>query len=437
MNKKKSVVLLSVIAVVMVVLTVLTFARFRIPAYKNGTKIYDSFLGAIALDQDLEGGVAYELTLIEDISEENEEIDVNDVINTLQLRLSALGYENAVVKAFRESDTDAYSFRVEMKKTDSAEDDIKVVAAYGELEFVDGHGTYIMGSEGVKSAKYVYDSASSAHYVQLTFTKAGLNAIEEAMHAESEDEHDHAFTLAINLGDNQLFSSTLEESYIQQNSIYITNGTAEAAKQLALQISSGGLKYEFERSEQMTVAPTLGENAQSVIFVATALAVLVIFIALMVIYGGFGFVSAITVYAFLLVEILMMILVPGITLNIGGVVGIIAAIIFTVDSMVKIMNKTKAEYANGKTLKASVKTAYKKSIFSILETAGIFAALSLLVFFICSGTIKCFAITFGIGVVIAAVATMFFSQLMCAIFLPLLKDKSEKFFNLKRQEVAE
>ena len=43
MNKKKSIALLVVISIVLVVLAVLTFAQFRIPGYKNGTKIYQSF----------------------------------------------------------------------------------------------------------------------------------------------------------------------------------------------------------------------------------------------------------------------------------------------------------------------------------------------------------------------------------------------------------
>ena len=139
MNKKKSIALLSIIAIVMVVLTVLTFARFNIPAYKNGTRIYQSFLGAIHLDQDLEGGVAYELTLVEDVSSEDEDIDENEVIDTLQTRLTALGYENAVVKAFRQSETEEFSYRIEMKETSSVATDITVVAAYGEIEFADGN----------------------------------------------------------------------------------------------------------------------------------------------------------------------------------------------------------------------------------------------------------------------------------------------------------
>ena len=43
MNKKKSIALLVIISIVLVVLAVLTFAQFRLP-FKNGTKIYQSFL---------------------------------------------------------------------------------------------------------------------------------------------------------------------------------------------------------------------------------------------------------------------------------------------------------------------------------------------------------------------------------------------------------
>lgn len=428
MNKKKSIALLSVIAIVMVVLTVLTFARFQIPAYKNGTRIYQSFLGAVSLDQDLEGGVAYELTLVEDVSSEDEDIEENEVINTLQKRLSALGYDNAVVKAFRKSDTDAFSYRIEMRNTSSVATDISVVAAYGEIEFADGDSTYIMGADAVKSAKYTSQGGTS-HYVELKFTSEGLATLKEALNSAESD-----FTLKIKLGDDELFSSTLKEDYIQDNAIYITSQSAETAKQLALQISSGGLKYEYEVSEQMSITSALGNNASEMIFWAVCAAVLVMFIASIVIYGGFGFIADLTVFAFILIEILMMILVPGITLNIGGVIGIIASIILTFDGMFFIMNRIRKEYANGKTVKASVKAAYGKSIFAVLDVNIIFAAFALLVYFICSGNVQCFAITFGIGAVISALATMFFSQLLVNVFIPLFKGKSEGFLNLKREE---
>lgn len=437
MNKKKSIALLVVISIVLVVLAVLTFAQFRIPGYKNGTKIYQSFLGAVALDEDLEGGVAYELTLKDDITEEGEEVDPQEIVITLEKRLEALGYTGSIVTAYRAKDTDNYSFRVEMRNSDAAATDIGTVAAYGEIEFTDGNGNILFGDEELKSAKYVSQtvSATTSHYVQLKFTDNGLKILEDAIDAaaSSEDSSSTEFTLKITLGDTELFSSTLSKDYLADNSLLITSSDETTARRLALQISSGGLKYEYEISDALTVTPGLGENAASLTFWACFAAVIVIVIALCIMYGGFGAISSVSVFFFIMTEIIMLILVPGVTLNFAGVIGIMAAVLLTVDSMAIIMHRVREEYRNDKTVKAAIKTAYKRSILSILEIDCVLAVFSLLMFLICKGYAANFAVTFGIGVVLSALITMFFSQLLVYMALPLFKEKSEKFLKLKRE----
>ena len=436
MNKKKSIALLVVISVVLVVLAVLTFAQFRLPW--NDTRIYRSFLGAIELDSDLEEGVAYELTLKEDISVEDTDIEPDEVVLTLERRLEALGYRGAQVTAYRADETENWSFRVEMRSSDTAANDIAVAARYGELEFTDGNGTYLFGSEMVAGARYISQTvqATTSYYVELRFTNEGITALREAIAAGSTDSEGNAtdFTLTITLGDTQLFSSTLTEDYLSGNSLLITASDETTAQQLALQIDSGGLAYEYEVSDPMTVSPALGENAAALVFWACLAAFIVIVILAVSVYGGAGLISSVSAFLFVMLEIVMLIVVPGITLNMAGVVGILAALVLTADSMAIIMHRMREEFKNGKTVKAAVKAAYRRSMLTITEIDAVLAVFSLVMFFLCGGYANCFAITFGIGVVISALVTMFFSQLLAYMALPLFKDKSEKFLKLRRAE---
>lgn len=436
MNKKKSIALLVVISVVLVVLAVLTFAQFRLPW--NDTRIYRSFLGAIELDSDLEEGVAYELTLKEDISVEDTDIEPDEVVLTLERRMEALGYRGAEVTAYRADETENWSFRVEMRSSNTAADDIAVAARYGELEFTDGNGTYLFGSEMVAGARYISQTvqATTSYYVELRFTNEGITALREAIAAGSTDSEGNAtdFTLTITLGDTQLFSSTLTEDYLSGNSLLITASDETTAQQLALQIDSGGLAYEYEVSDPMTVSPALGENAAALVFWACLAAFIVIVILAVSVYGGAGLISSVSAFLFVMLEIVMLIVVPGITLNMAGVAGILAALVLTADSMAIIMHRMREEFKNGKTVKAAVKAAYRRSMLTITEIDAVLAVFSLVMFFLCGGYANCFAITFGIGVVISALVTMFFSQLLTYMALPLFKDKSEKFLKLRRAE---
>jgi hypothetical protein len=54
MGKGKSITLLTIISVLMAFILVMSFARFPVGEVKN----YNSLLGAIELDDDLEGGEA-------------------------------------------------------------------------------------------------------------------------------------------------------------------------------------------------------------------------------------------------------------------------------------------------------------------------------------------------------------------------------------------
>ena len=436
MTKKKSIALRVVISVALVVLAVLTFAQFRLPW--NDTRIYRSFLGAIELDSDLEEGVAYELTLKEDISVEDTDIEPDEVVLTLERRLEALGYRGAQVTAYRADETENWSFRVEMRSSDTAANDIAVAARYGELEFTDGNGTYLFGSEMVAGARYISQTvqATTSYFVELRFTNEGITALREAIAAGSTDSEGNAtdFTLTITLGDTQLFSSTLTEDYLSGNSLLITASDETTAQQLALQIDSGGLAYEYEVSDPMTVSPALGENAAALVFWACLAAFIVIVILAVSVYGGAGLISSVSAFLFVMLEIVMLIVVPGITLNMAGVVGILAALVLTADSMAIIMHRMREEFKNGKTVKAAVKAAYRRSMLTITEIDAVLAVFSLVMFFLCGGYANCFAITFGIGVVISALVTMFFSQLLTYMALPLFKDKSEKFLKLRRAE---
>ena len=114
MNKGKSITLLSIISVLMACVLVFTFMRFEV-----GVKNYNSLLGAVELDYDLEGGVAYTLTLADDNEEEVGD-NINAVIDTLENRLDQLGYGTYSVKAVKSTDesVEDYQIRIETKATE-------------------------------------------------------------------------------------------------------------------------------------------------------------------------------------------------------------------------------------------------------------------------------------------------------------------------------
>lgn len=443
MKKNKSITLLSIIGVIMAVLFFFTFARFEF-----GIKNYNSVLGAIDTEYDISGGTAFTLTLAKDNLKEVD--DVSDVTEKLSSRLEALGYDFykiTTVKSTEEGVKDS-DIRIELRaplnsygeldKT-TLQNDMSVVIAFGELQFF--AGAEANPSEEVLTDVDVIDEAYYAgsfagtdttyYQVAIKFTEEAYEVIKAGMTAGN-------YYFKIQLGENTLLagSEALSEEYFVDRTIQISAPSESQARQVALQINSGALEYKYEISEMSDVTSPYGVNVKNVSMIAIG-AIILLSIALAVIkYKGFAIVSGLSTLLFIVLELWMLILVPGIRLSLGGIIGIALSTLLTIAGFFVTFEKVGEEYAKGKTLKFSIATAYRKALKPIL-VSGIACGVSAFVLFLFSkGIIKGFAITFGIGAGLALIATLLFSRMFTSLLLPLTKNNSA-FYNLKKTDANE
>ena len=440
MSKRKSITLLSIISAVVAFVLVMTFVRFPI-----GIKDYNSVIGAIDLDYDLQGGTAYTLTLSKDNEEKVE--DINKVVDTFEYRLSELGYTLYSVKAVKSTNVNVkdYDIRIETKTTDSLADDIKVVAAYGEVTFYGGTSENptteilkdVTAIEDAQKLGSVVDADSNTFYqVAITFTQEGYDALMEEIDVAGSGS---SYYFLMKLGDNELplNKATISADDFVDRTLNVYLPTEALARQYALQIRTGGLAYMFDMDnlEPVSISSPYGSNVATKVLIAIIVLVVLIMVALIVLYRGLGIIGALSMLLFILGETWMLLAVPGIVLSMGSVIGIMVATIFTALGCVYVLEKIKTEYANSeKTVMAAIKKGFKDTLMAVIGagvTAGFFALMLIL---FASGLAKCFAVTFGIGVVIGVITVLLFARMYTALILPLV-EKKEKFLNLKRAEV--
>lgn len=443
MKKGKSITLLTIVCVLMALLIAMTFATFSV-----GVKNYNGVIGAIELDYDLKGGTAYTLTLAKDNVEEVEDID--EVIKTLEKRMNALGYQTYSVTAVKSTDEAVkdYDIRIEAKAstnkygepdTTALTQDINVVAAYGELKFYGGTSSnpteeILKDKAVIKNAKYAgIDAGSgSAYYrIEITFTDYAAKTLKTKM-------NEGTFYLKVTLGETTLMNSELSSNSFSGSTLSMwldgSQGATESdARRNALQISSGGLAYKYDVSDGVDVSAPYGENAALISAVAIYAVAILIVVAFFVLGKGYGFISGLTLILFLLIEALMLIAVPGVKLSLGGVFGIILSTILTADGLMIIYRRITEEFKNGKMTKTAVKNGFRRSTFPILGACVAAAAVALCLFLLTTGTVKGFAITFGIGAVVSYISTMLFARMFASLILP-ITGYGEKFLNLKREE---
>ncbi len=435
-GKAKPITLLSILCVLMAALIVMSFVRFPV-----GIKNYNSAIGAIDLDYDIVGGTAYTLTLSDENIEEVK--DVDEVLNTLRFRMRELGYDVFNVKALKSAETgvEDYEIRIEAKNKESLSTDISVVAAHGEIAVYGGTASsgnpeILTDMKIVEKAEYLGDTTndgSTVYIVGITFTEQAYNEIIRLVDEASKAESSTTFYMGVKLGDTDLLTeSAISKDYFSQRTLTVNSSSETSAKQMALQLNSGGLAYIYDVSDGVSISSPYGEGVALKCLIAILAILAITFIYFIIAYRGFGLVSILSLIAFAILESLMLIAVPGITLSIGGVVGIGFAIIVTAFALALISNYVKAELnSTEKTVKAAVKKAFKEMLIPII---GIFVASGVVagsLFIFATGALRCFAITFGIASIIGIVVALVFSRMFSALILP-ITDYSEKFLGVKR-----
>ncbi len=435
-GKAKPITLLSILCVIMTFLLVMTFLRFPI-----GVKNYNSVVGAIDLDYDIAGGTAFTLTISDENLEEVE--DVENVLDVLRYRMRALGYDVFNVKAIKsvEEGVEDYEIRIECKTTSTLSTDISVVTAFGEVVVTggtseSGNPEILTDIEVVESAEYLgpqTDGETTTYIVGITFTEEAYDEIIALMDEASASDSSTGFYMGIKLGETTLLNEGLvSKNYFTDRVLTVTASTESAAKQMALQVGSGGLAYQYDVSEGVSISSPYGENVATKCLIAIIAILVVAFIYFVIAYKGFGLVMSLSLLAFALLEALMLIAVPGITLSMGGVIGIGLSIVLTAVALVFIVNNVKTEFANTeKTVKAAIKKGFN---VMTLPTVGMFVASAIvsgLLFIFTVGALNCFAITLGIGSIIGIISALVFSRMFTSLILP-IANYSEKFLGVKR-----
>ena len=115
-------------------------------------------------------------------------------------------------------------------------------------------------------------------------------------------------------------------------------------------------------------------------------------------YRVFGIVAdlALTVNLLLIIAILSMI--PGATLTLPGIAGIVLTVGMAVDANVLIFERIREELRNGNSPQASIHAGYAKALSTIADANVTTLIAAIVLFTFGTGPIKGFAVTLSIGI---------------------------------------
>lgn len=175
-------------------------------------------------------------------------------------------------------------------------------------------------------------------------------------------------------------------------------GSQSEAHNLALLLRAGALVAPIQIVEERTVGPTLGAENVRLGFEAILMGFGLVFIFMIIYYRAFGVVANLALGANLILIVGIMSLIPGATLTLPGMAGIVLTVGMAVDANVLIFERIREEIREGKSIQQSIHQGYEAAFSTIIDANITTLIAALILYAIGTGPIKGFAITLSIGI---------------------------------------
>ena len=195
--------------------------------------------------------------------------------------------------------------------------------------------------------------------------------------------------------------SQFKAAGITGGSATISGGfTAEAARELEVQLRGGSLPLPVKILQVRTIGPTLGEENIRRSLIAALSGLSFVAVLMILIYRLPGFVAVIALALYSLFNIALYALIP-VTLTLPGIAGFILSIGMAVDANVLIFERIKDELRRGNTLIRSIDSGFSQAFSSIIDSHLTTLISCIVLFNLGTGFVKGFAATLGIGVTLS------------------------------------
>ncbi|MFN6971590.1 MAG: protein translocase subunit SecD [Rheinheimera sp.] len=170
------------------------------------------------------------------------------------------------------------------------------------------------------------------------------------------------------------------------------------AQNLALLLRAGALIAPILIVEERTVGPSLGQENIDLGTNAIMWGMLSVLIFMVIYYKGFGLVANVALSANLILLIGVMSMIPGATLTLPGMAGIVLTVGMAVDANVLIFERIREELAEGRSAVHAIHEGYDRALTTIADSNITTLLVALILFGVGTGPVKGFAVTLALGI---------------------------------------
>src|SRR3989339_145355 len=223
--------------------------------------------------------------------------------------------------------------------------------------------------------------------------------------------------IAIILDGKVLSAPNVKTPITEGKGVITGNFSAEEVRDMVIKLKAGALPIPVELIETRIVGPTLGKDSVDRSLVAGMIGFFII-IAFMIFYYRLpGFMADIALTIYVLMTLACLALLHA-TLTLPGIAGFLLSIGMAVDANIIIFERLKEELRAGKAIRAAVTAAFERALTSILDSNVTTIIAAATIFFVGTGTIKGFAITLTVGILVS----MFTARILTRMLIDMLLD---------------
>ncbi|QIW09928.1 protein translocase subunit SecD [Francisella sp. LA112445] len=192
----------------------------------------------------------------------------------------------------------------------------------------------------------------------------------------------------------------------------ITGLSQKEANNLALMIKSGSLQVPVHIVQESQIGPSLGKANIEKGMLSIVVALLAVIIFILIYYRVFGIIANIALVMNLVLIVAVMSIIPGATLTLPGIAGIVLNLGMSIDGNVLIFERIREEIRAGMPRQSAIHIGYEKAFTTIVDSNITTLIVAVILFFIGTGAVKGFAITLMIGIVTSMFTSVTVSRAM-------------------------
>ena len=410
-SKSKSSILFILCIVAIFSLAFTGFKGFEIAGWE-----FKSFNKAITKGLDLQGGVS----VLMEIQEDDVPSDVRQrTKQLLELRVNKIGVSETIVTEEGEK-----RIRVDIPGAYNSSEIVDGLSKTGNLEFKDPEGNVVLTGKDVKEATAILDDTSRP-VVSLELNEEGQAKFAEAT------ANNIGKTISISM-DNEVVSQPVVQSAITDGKDVINGmSSMDEATKLSGIISSGALPVTVKAVSVKNVGAQLGAEAFPNAIKAGVIGISLIFIFMILWYRVPGILASIALTLYITL-VLLVFVEMGVALTLPGIAALLLTVGMAVDANILIFERIREELTRGVSVKSAVKSGFENAMSSIVDSNATTFIAALILYFIGSGTVKGFAVTLMIGIVLSLITALVVTKILMnfAVDIGLLKSLWQ--FRVKR-----